>query len=156
MLNAPFFVGIGFALFGVCLLRYALRNDQQALSSHSWPTVRGTLLEVDLWGRRNVGGAMTEAKHLNVKYEYEVRNTTYTATDVGFYTLEYPETTDFAGNHSVNSVVTVHHDPMMPTNAVLIPGPRKDNKRFSDMILASLGIICGVTVSVSGWLGAIG
>jgi hypothetical protein len=75
---------------------------------------------------------------------------------VSFYTLMYPETTDFADNHPLNRAVTVHYDPMMPTNAVLIPGPRKDNKRFSDTILASAGIIVGVALSVSGWQGIIG
>lgn len=98
-------------------------------------------------------GYMTEAEKLDVEYEYQVLETSYTGTAVTYYTLVYPETTEFADKNPVNSHVTVYYNPENPNESVLITGPRKDNKRYSDIILGSLGLITGLSVAVTGWLG---
>ena len=151
----PVLGGVGFALFSVYVFRRALRNYRKALESKRWPSVRGKLVDVRLRGKRNIGGQMKDADHLNVKYEYKVQEAVHTGTSVTFYTLHYPETTDFAGNHPPNSEITVYYNPRDAAESVLVPGPHK-SKPYSELILGALGFISGATGAVLGWMGVIG
>lgn len=155
MNTLPLFGGAGFALFSIYMLKHALHNHKRALESNHWPTVRGKIVDVRLWGKRNIGGQMKDADHLDVKYEYEVQGTVHTGTSVTFYTLHYPETTDFAQNHPSNSEITVYYNPRDAAESVLVCGPKK-GKPYSELILASLGIVAGVAVAVLGGIGVIG
>ncbi|MGN8224473.1 DUF3592 domain-containing protein [Gracilimonas sp. BCB1] len=127
---------------------YAVRNLRRAKQSEGWPVVNGELLSVELWGKRNIDGQMKDAEKLSVQYEYSVRNKVYTGTAVAFYTLMYPETTEFADNNSADSPVDVYYNPDEPSESVLIPGHRKGNKRYSDLILALFAVLIGIVVAV--------
>ena len=99
---------------------------------------------------------MQEVEKLAIEYVFEVDGETYKGATATFYTLMYPETVDFANNHPLNSEVSVYYETNDPANSVLIPGPRPGNKRYSDIILASIGLIASVSVAFFGALGKIG
>jgi hypothetical protein len=155
-MNTPVVVGIIFTFFCIFMCRFAMRNYKKSLASESWPSVSGEMVKVSLWGKRNINGEMKDADKLNVEYKYTVKGAEFKNKDVAFYTLMYPETLDFAGNHPVNSQIDVYYNPHEPTQSVLIIGPRKGSKRYSDLSIAIIGILVGVAISISGWLGFIG
>jgi len=72
MMNAPFWAGCAFALLGLYMLRFSVLNYRKALASQGWPTARGQMLEVTLWGRRNVEGEAKQVERLRLKFQYEV------------------------------------------------------------------------------------
>lgn len=147
-MNLPLIVGIVFTLFGVYLIIHAVRNHRRAKQSESWPKVSGKLLNVELWGKRNIGGEMKDAEKLSVKYEYTLKGKVHESSTVAFYTLMFPETTQFAENNSPDQSVDVYYNPADPSESVLIPGHRKGNKRYSDLILAMLAVLIGVVVAM--------
>ena len=151
----PLIIGTGFALFGIYMLRYAVRNFQKSIASQEWPTTPGRIVDIHLWGTRNIGGEMIAGEYLNVKYEYEVQQNSYIGTSPSFYTLVYPETTNFAKNNPEGSIVTVYYNSEKPVESVLVPGPKAD-KPYSELILATIAIFVGATVAVMAWLGALG
>ena len=118
--------------------------------------MRGRLVGLRLWGKRNVGGKIQEVENLNVEYDYVVHGNSYAGTTVAFYTLVYPETVDFANNHPKNSEVTIYYQTSDPAKSVLIPGPKPGKKRYSDIILASIGLIVAVCIAIAGALGILG
>jgi hypothetical protein len=155
-MNIPLLVGTGFALFGLYMFKYALASYQKAIASLNWPCIDGKLVKVHLWGRRNVDGEMKEVRNLDVAYNYKVLEKEFSGNAVTFYTLVFPETTEFATRHPVNSTIPVYYNPADPAESVLIPGTRPGNKRYSDIILAIIGVITGIAIAVSGWLGILG
>ena len=74
---------------------------------------------------------------------------------MSYFTLVYPETMEFAEAHPEGSELQVYYDPLNPAESVLVPGPRAD-KRYSDLILASLGVGVGVVLALLGWLEILG
>ena len=155
-MNTPFIAGAIFTIFGLFMLRYATRRFKNSVASESWPSVIGQIVTVDLWGNRNIDGEAKPAMRLNVEYKYKVAESVYTNKGVAFYTLVYPETMHYAESHPVNSDVSVYYNPSNPAESVLIPGPRKDGKRHSDLIIGILGTLIGLSVSIAGWFGFIG
>ncbi|MCP9291970.1 DUF3592 domain-containing protein [Gracilimonas sediminicola] len=147
-MNLPLGAGLAFSLLGIYLLIYALRNHKKALASQNWPKVSGKLVSINLWGKRNIDGQMIDADKLSVKYDYSVHDKVYAGTVVAFYTLMYPETTEFAEDHTTDSPVDVYYNPAEPSESVLIPGHRKGSKRYSDLILAILAVLIGVVVTI--------
>jgi hypothetical protein len=53
----------------------------------------------------------------------------------------YPETTEFAEDHPIESIVTVYYNPAKPSESILLPGPRKGSKRYSDLTLGIIGTL---------------
>jgi hypothetical protein len=152
-MNLPFLVGLAFVAFGAWMLVHAVRSHRRARLSQQWPTAEGTLEEVFLWGRRNVDGEMKDVERLSVSYRYTVDGKALEGRNVTFYTLVYPETVAFAEAHPEGSMVPVYYNPDQPSESVLRPGPRAGHKRFSDIILALLGILVGAGVAAGGWFG---
>ncbi|MEM9000261.1 MAG: DUF3592 domain-containing protein [Bacteroidota bacterium] len=155
-MNIPFVVGVGFSMFCTWMLLYSLRRYKKSLASINWPTAQGVILEVRLWGKRNVRGEMLDLEKLSIKYSYAVQETAYQGTTPAFYTLVYPETVDFANNHPENSKIKVYYRPENPAESVLIPGPRQGNKRFSDILVAGLGLMIAAIIALLGALGILG
>ncbi len=155
-MNTPFLVGAGFALFCTWMLIGALSGYKKSLASKDWPSVNGKVLVVRLWGKRNVDGEMRDVERLSIEYSYDVQGINYKGTAVAFYTLVYPETVDFAHNHPENSEVRVYYQQTNPAESVLVPGPKSGNKRYSDILLASFGLVISLSVSILGALGRIG
>ncbi|MDX1693912.1 MAG: DUF3592 domain-containing protein [Ketobacteraceae bacterium] len=155
-MNIPIVAGIMLMLFGVYLLLGAINNYKKASASLTWPSVKGKLRKVELWGTRNVDGDMKASERLDVTYEYDVSGHEYAGNTVAFYTLMYPETTDFANKFAVDSEVDVYYNPDKPDEAVLVTGLREDRKRYSDVILSGAAVGVGFIIAVSGWAGFIG
>lgn len=155
-MNTAFFVGSGFALFGIYMCRLALRKYKKSLASESWPAVKGKIGNLSLWGNRNIDGKMQAAEKLSLEYEYSVKDSAYSNTEVAFHTLMYPETTNYADSYPIDSNVTVYFNPAKPEESILIPGPRKDGKRYSGLIIAIIGTLAGIVISISAWFGLVG
>jgi len=64
-------------------------------------------------------------------------------------------TVNFANEHPANSDLWVYYRPDKPDESVLIPGPRPGNKRYSDIILASIGLVVGIGLAAWGTVDAI-
>jgi hypothetical protein len=154
-MNIPLMAGSGFAVFCIYMLQHSIRSYKKAIESQDWPSVTGTLVLVKLWGTRNINGIMTDSERLDMQYEYKVNGVRYTGETVAFYTLMYPETLNYAKSHPCKSDISVYYNPINPNDSVLIPGLRKD-KPYSDLIIATLGVMVGVSVAFSGWMGWLG
>lgn len=155
-MNTPLIVGAGSALFCTWMLINALHGYKKSLASRGWPSVNGKLLKLELWGKRNVDGEMRDVERLSIEYSYDVHGVNHKASTAAFYTLVYPETVDFASNHPESSEVTVYYQPTNPAESVLVPGPKPGNKRYSDILLASFGLVVSLSISILGALGRIG
>lgn len=155
-MNLPLIFGSIFTVFSLWMLLHAITNFRTARQSESWPSVKGRLVNVELWGTRNVDGIMTPVERLSIQYDYQVDGHTHTGKNVAFYTLVYPETVRFAENHPENSDVRVYYSPQIPSESVLIPGVKGDNKRYSEIILASMALTVGIAITTAGALGIIG
>ena len=154
MISLPLLFALAFAAFCVFMARYAVLSHKKANASCSWPTTEGVLVEVHLWGTRNVDGEMIPARNLRVSYEYEVGGVQYSGSHVAFYQLHYPETTDFAKAHPQGSSVRVFYNPENFAESVLTQGPHP-TKPHGGLILAFLGVVIGVGVSVAAWMGVL-
>ena len=155
-MNTPFIVGALSTVFCTWMLFHAFCSYKKALASKDWPSVKGKINEIELWGKRNVDGQMQEVEKLSIEYFYEVHGKAYKGTTAAFYTLMYPETVNFKKNYPVNSEVSVYYETNNPAESVLIPGPRPGNKRYSDIILASIGLVVSVSVAFFGAIGKFG
>ena len=129
-----------FLLTAVVSLVFAGLRLRVAKASPYWPSVKGRLTKVEMWGTRNVDGEMVQADRLRVAYEYSVDGRVLIGTELAHYTLMFPETLDFAKRHSENSGVEVFYKPKDPLTAVLIRGPRKD-KPLSEIIISALACV---------------
>jgi len=153
-MNTPFIVGIGFSLFCLYFLKFSLSSFKKAKESESWPTTQGRMTKVKLWGKRSVDGVHQDAENLSVIYEYTINDISYTSHIVAFYTQVYPETFKFAQDNPVESSITVYYNSINSSESVLISG--LGDKPYSGLILSTMGIIAGISVTISAWLGKIG
>ncbi|MEX2527859.1 MAG: DUF3592 domain-containing protein [Gemmatimonadota bacterium] len=99
------------------------------------PGVQGQLIEVRLWGKRNIGGQMVEAEKLAVEYQYQVRGQKHIGRAPAFYTLMYPETLNFSKRLAVGGDVEVRYNPAEPNESVLLPGLRKGTPFLGPRVL---------------------
>ncbi len=148
-------LGLLFALFGASLFRSALKNYKKAQKSTEWVQATGKVKKVVLIGKRLVDGKMQDADRLQMDYLYSVEGKEYTGHQIAFYTLSYPASYEFAQSHSVDSEITIYHNPTKPNESVLITGLHKD-KPYSELVMAALALLCGFIVMVAGLLGLIG
>jgi len=151
----PTIAGIAFLLFGCYLLTQAKKSLGNARSSTAWPKTRGTITKMNLFGRRLVDGQEIPAKFLKAEYTYTVSEQQYESDKICFYTLVYPETTEFAEHHPIGATVDVYYNPNNPAESALITGPR-EGKENSDMFMAGLAITVGIVIAAAGLTGAIG
>lgn len=134
-----FFVALGFLLFCVCMLYYALMNHRNAKASNDWASVSGKIAELQLWGKRRINGEMVDSENLHIKYQYEVNGKKFTGRRVAFYTLHYPETVDFANRYPQGSRVSVFYNPQNSTESVIIPG-RHTQKPKGEIWIAGIAV----------------
>lgn len=156
LMNIPIIAGTVFALMSAWMLRFAIQNLQKADISSDWPSVKGRIVKSELWGKRNIDGEQKPVEKLSVEYQYEVNGNDYRGTKVAFYTLVYPETLKFAKENPENSEISVFYNPNTPSESVLVTGSKEGNKRYSEIILASLGLIVSAAIAISGVMGIIG
>lgn len=148
--------GIIFAILSFWMLSHAIVNLRQARKSEYWPTTEGKLIDLVLWGKRNVGGEMREVDKLRVSFEFEVNGKVHSGSDVAFYSLVYPETLIFYEKHVHNQQVSVHYNPVNPMESVLIPGIKPGNKGYSEITLAVIGVVVSIGIIVAASIGLIG
>ncbi len=154
-MNLPLIAGAGMALFGMLMFARSLKSLRKAVASETWPHVEGEVAEVHLWGKRLVEGRMEDCERLAVKYTYKHQGKGYAGSRIAFYTLIYPETLQFAQAHPAESRIAVHINPANAGESVLFPGTRRD-KKYSDLIIASMAAVAGCVVAVLGYLGVTG
>jgi hypothetical protein len=109
-----FVLAVGFIVYGV----YALRRDQPSLH---WPTVRGTMLQVDVSYNHSRHGRDVSG-NLQVTYSYIVDGTRHLSDQIALWGEGVDDAGDFANEHPRNSSVEVYYDPQDPANSVLVPG----------------------------------
>ena len=154
-MNIPLLAGSILALFGVYMLRHSITSYKSAVASHSWPSTDGQLLDVHLWGKRNIGGKMEDAEKLAVEYSYEINGLKYTGKSVTFYTLVYPRTVEFAERYSSQRSVKVYYNPRDPSESVLEPGLNPE-KPYSDLMIGVLAVASGVVIATLAWVDVLG
>jgi hypothetical protein len=87
-MNAPpLIVEVIVVLFGLYMARHSIISYKRANESRNWPKTSGTIIVMELWGRRNIDGQIVEAENLKVKYEYKINNKKHTGKNSAFYTL---------------------------------------------------------------------
>lgn len=136
------------------MARHAVLGHQKAIASLHWHTTEGVLTEVRLWGTRNIGGEMVETEKLSVAYAYEVGGVRQSGSAVAFDQLHYPETMDFAKDHTSGSRVKVFYNPENVGESVLITGLHP-TKPYGGLILALASVLVSAAVSVAAWMGAL-
>ncbi|MBY6205266.1 DUF3592 domain-containing protein [Halomonas denitrificans] len=152
MNSLPFWFGAVFVLVGTMALIRAVRNLGLAERSRTWPTVPGRIESVRLWGGRRIDGEMREVEHLAVDFRYSFRGRTHRGTAPALYTVVYPRTVEWARRFEAGAGVDVHVDPDRPDRAVLVPGPHPE-KPYSDVVLAASGLMLGLALVASAWVG---
>lgn len=152
MNTAYILVSLGFVIFCLYILGYAIANYRKANASEFWETTTGKLVELQLWGKRRVDGAMLDCENLSVKYQYEVNGKSFVGNRAVLYTLHYPETVDFAKRHPQGSTISIFYNPKNPEESVILPGlhPQKPN---SEIWLAGIGLVVSVAVAVGVFVG---
>jgi len=142
-MNAPpLIVEVIVVLFGLYMARHSIITYKNANESRNWPKTSGTIIVMELWGRRNIDGKIVEAENVRVKYEYKINNKTHTGKTSAFYTLHYPETINFFNSTHGNNEINVYYNPLNPAQSVLIPGPHP-TKPNGGLILASIFVVIG-------------
>ena len=154
-MNIAFWAGILFTVFGIYMLRHATTQHRKAAESLNWPATKGRMLKVSLWGKRNINGVMQDVNNLIVKYSYEAGGSEQQGSNAAFYTLMYPDTTEFAEKYPEGAEDEVYYDPHQPDESVLCPGPRA-GKPHSDLLLGCVGVLTGLAISISAYMGWIG
>jgi len=140
-------LALSFTFWCLWLLKGACSKFAVAKESRYWRQTRGRMLSTELWGLRNVDGAMRDVERLSIRYAYEVDGHRYESSRVAFFTVIYPETVQFAEKYPAGSAVSVRFDPRDPSNATIIPG-LNPAKPYSDIVLAGLGVLVGTGVTI--------
>ena len=89
--------------------------------------------------------------HLNLAYEYRYLDTLYTGKNLAFYEIHWPQTGNFANEHTVGQAITVYVDPKNPSTSVLITG-RHPKKPYFDMMWSFLCVIIAVGLASAFWI----
>ena len=150
-MNTPVWVGLIAALLAIYMLRYALKSLQQAKDSVKWPSVEGKIVECEIM----CGAGIPKKKYLNVKYEYKVNGNTYSGERESFYTLLNDEVEKLHEKYTSSPVTQIYYNVKNPAESTLIVGPRID-KKYSDILIASIGLLVSVSIVIAGYLGYIG
>ena len=154
-MNTPVWVGLIAALFAIYMLKNAIKSLQQAQESLHWPSVEGEIIECGIFislGGSNVGG---KTKSLNVKYKYDVDGRSYKGERESLYTLRSNEVEELDKQYKSNPRAQIYYNPVNPTEATLIVGPRK-NKKYSDILIACVALLVSASIVIAGYLGYIG
>ncbi|MDP1713592.1 MAG: DUF3592 domain-containing protein [Anaerolineales bacterium] len=123
----PILLGGIFAVLGIGLLIFALRDRKKAKAAEAWPTVNGTIgtsrLDQNTRTERRDGRTYTHTSYAPVvEYTYEVGGKTYQGNHIfPGATLSYDLGTaqNIVNRYQPGSTATVHYDPGNPIEAVL-------------------------------------
>lgn len=151
-MNTAFWGGIVFSMFSLYFLKYAWTSFRQFGRSESWPTAEGTIRDCVL----RVSPKSDALRFFDVKYEYSVGGETYSNNRVALYTIvRKDEAETLAGEFTPGTVVLVYYDPECPKVSCLVPGAPA-TKKYSDLIIATLGLLVGVGTAIGGYAGIFG
>jgi hypothetical protein len=150
-MSTPEIAGLVFLLLSMYMLKSAIYSLREAEHSKRWPSVTGKILEYKVSRPK----ATSNYRILYVEYEYCANNKRYMGTRNAFYTLSGCEVLELEKKYNDSDDVNVYFDPNFPQKSALIVGPR-EGKKYSDLILACLGIVVGLSVMLASNLGYIG
>ena len=141
-----FFAGI-FAVIGVGVLWWGIRDSRTAIKSVSWPSVTGQVITSYVSESSDDDGTMYSA---NIHYTYIVNNREYSGSRVSHGDLSTSDSRDAAkivARYPAEEQVSVYYDPSDPAQAVLATG-------FTSGLLLPLGL--GTIFTLAGGLMLIG
>lgn len=147
----PLLLGGVFAVLGVGLLIFGLRERKKARATEAWPTVNGTIvsskLEKNTRTDRRDGRTYTHTTYAPVvEYTYEVGGKTYQGNHIfPGATMSYDLGTaqNIVNRYQLGLPATVHYDSANPTEAVLEVKAKGGN----------LFVIIGAVFAVLGIIG---
>jgi hypothetical protein len=123
----PLCLGGIFAVIGIGLIVFGLRERKKAKAAEAWPTVNGTIvssrLDQSTRTERRDGRSYTHTSYAPVvEYTYEVGGKTYQGNHIfPGATMSYDLGTaqNIVNRYQPGSTATVHYDPAKPMEAVL-------------------------------------
>ena len=130
-----------FLLLLSAVFYYGANGFIKALTAKSWPTTTGTVLSsaevIKAAGKTLRFGVEIDYSYTVDGQEYHSKYFKVTAT------RGTPEWAQQTKQYSVNSRVTVYHNPKDPKDSVIEPGPRTDNyvMTFVPLILIAVLIV---------------
>jgi hypothetical protein len=134
MLTLIFLVVFPFALYK------AWKNVQMAKASTSWPTTIGKITASDI---RKV----MFRRQPQITYSYAVNGTPYTSQRVSFAGGYKPKEVDpVLARYSVDSEVTIAHDPQTPAEATLETGANKQVTAQLRILLICFVLVVAVNI----------
>lgn len=140
--------GLIFTGFSIYLLWSAFTVLKRGKDSKSWPYVVGNIIESEVVRY----SATSSRRDFLVRYEYEVSDRLYNGNKATLYTLMHKsECEELAYKFPIGTSVNVYYNPNSPFEAVLVTGGRED-KKYGELIVASLAILIGISVVFAGWL----
>ncbi len=125
------FLGAGcgglFALIGLMILGFGIREYFKAQASTGWPSVEGVVLrsEMDVDHSSSSSGGSSTTYGADVAYEYQQGGTRRTGDRVEFGEISTGDSSDaqqVLDRYPVGREVTVYYNPEDPADSVLEPG----------------------------------
>jgi hypothetical protein len=153
----PLLLGGVFAVLGIGLLIFGLRDRKKAKAAEAWPTVNGTIvssrLDQNTRTERRDGRSYTHTSYAPVvEYTYDVGGKTYQGNHIfPGATMSYDLGTaqNIVNRYQPGSTAAVHYDPANPMDAVL-EIKAKGGNMF--MIIGGVFAVLGVVVCCIGVL----
>jgi hypothetical protein len=117
-------IGFIFGLLGVIFLVIGLVNRKKAQTAKGWPTTQGTIVSTEIREHSDIDtedGSTTINYEPVVQYSYNVMGVSYTGTKIGYGANRFDRGTaqKKLDRYQAGTMVTVHHNPDDPRNAVL-------------------------------------
>ena len=150
-MNKAIWGGLVFLLFSIYLLKHALKSFKLLKESTSWPSVEGRIKECTL----TLSAHKINLRNFFVTYEYQVNGAVYENNRIALYTIVAKEEAEpLAEQFKKDNNVPVYYNPGNPEESCLVT--REPEKKYSDIILAIMGVLVGVSITVAGYFGYIG
>ena len=123
----PLFLGGVFAVIGIGLLVFGLRQRQKAKATEKWPTVNGNIvsarIEQQTHTERSQGRTYTRTSHTPVvEYTYEIGGKAFQGNRIfpgSGLSYDLNTAQGILNRYQPGQTATVHYDPTDPTQVVL-------------------------------------
>ncbi len=153
MMNPAFWGGAFFTALGGFLLSDAIKSYQKFITSKSWPSVQGTIIKSEVLRFDNRSSAYS----FMVTYQYELNGKEYQNNRVALWTISSEEHCNrLLEQFPQGKSVPIYYPPNEPSKPILVTGPPWHNKKYSDIILGSLGTLMGILLMILAYFNIIG
>ncbi|MCG8684724.1 MAG: DUF3592 domain-containing protein [Desulfobacterales bacterium] len=150
-MNKAFWGGLVFLLFASYMLKHAVQSFRLFKKSTLWPSAEGIITECTY----SLTEHKTNLRNFFVTYQYQVDGETYQNNRIALYTIVRKEEAEpLAEQFKEGNNIPVYHNPEKPEESCLVVG--EPQKKYSDLILATMGVLIGVGITFAGYFGYIG